>query len=301
MDDLFRAIAVGTVSGLVTRVLLLRADYRQYPTYPHAYLSHLSMGVVAAFVGSVALPALREGEFTAVTFLVLVATQFREVRNMEREKLAHLDQMALVPRGPHYVEGIAEVFESRNYLVMLVALVASGVSLWQDWRVGLGAGLVMAVIMRIIKRGRRLGDMVEVELARPRFEEAGLFVGPVFIMNVGLPEAQQEIEKWGVGIVLKGKTSQARDILNNVGQRQAVLHDLTAVLGNRKDVGVPEFTPLARIDHAQGLMGMFLVPQESRPEVVETVLRRVPVLENAGLSAIPEMHEKAGRRKHESR
>lgn len=301
MDDLYRAIAVGTLTGLAARILILRADYRQYPTYPHAYLTHLAMGLVAAFVGSVVLPALSQEEFAAVSFLVLVATQFREVRNMEREKLAHLDQMALVPRGPHYIEGIAEVFESRNYLVMLVALVASGTSLWLDWPQGLAAGLIAAVAMRIIKRGGSVGELAEIQILKPSFQGAGLYVGPVFIMNVGLSQTRDDITAWGVGILVRARSSRARDILNNVGQRQAILHDLTAVLGNRKDVGVPEFTPLARLDHEKGLMGMFLVPQESSPEIIQAVLSRVPALENAGISAIPQMYRKVGRRKGESR
>lgn len=294
MAIIFQAVLVGSLAGFTGRLLLLRADYRQYPTYPHAYLSHLAMGLVAAFVGSVTLPALAREEFAAVSFLVLVATQFREVRNMERDKLAHLEAAALVRRGPNYVEGIAEVFESRNYMVMVVALTGSGMTLITDWRWGIGLGLLAAVIARVIKRGGRLGDIVNIELVPVRFDGPSLFVGDVFIMNVGLEESRQELRRWGVGVILEGETPQARDTLHNPGQRQAILHDLVAILGNRKDVGTPEYTPLARIDQDSGVMGLFFVPQESDARLVEAALRRVPVLENAGTSAINDMRRKAG-------
>ena len=43
-----------------------------------------------------------------------------------------LEENTLVPRGLDYIEGIAKVFESRNYLVMLVALVTSGATMGAD-------------------------------------------------------------------------------------------------------------------------------------------------------------------------
>ncbi len=296
MDVIYHAVVVGTVAGFTGRLLLLRADYRQYPTYPHAYITHMAMGLIAAFVGSVVLPALVEREFAAVSFLVLVATQFREVRNMERQKLGNLETGVLVPRGPHYVEGIAEVFESRNYLVMLVALIASGLTLLIEWRAGLAVGLTAAVVARWVKRGARVGDLVDIEVVGVTFSGPGMFVGKVFIMNVGLSESRSELERWGVGVTLRGRTAKARDTIHNVGQRQAILHDLVAVLGTRKDVGTPEYTPLARIDQDDGAMGLFFVPQERNPKVVEAVLRRVPILENAGTSAIPEMYRRVDER-----
>ncbi|MGI6663498.1 MAG: YIEGIA domain-containing protein [Bacillota bacterium] len=33
---------------------MLRSDYRQYPTYPHGYSTHLFMGIFAALAGAVA-------------------------------------------------------------------------------------------------------------------------------------------------------------------------------------------------------------------------------------------------------
>ena len=52
------AIAVGIVFGIVCRIITLRTDYRQYPTYPHGKVIHVSLGVIAAGLGAVAVPAL---------------------------------------------------------------------------------------------------------------------------------------------------------------------------------------------------------------------------------------------------
>ena len=94
-------------------------------------------------------------EFTAVTFLSLAATQFRDIREVERKTLTNLDKSNLVPRGPDYIEGIARVFEARNYPVMLIALVTSGIS----YLIAPGrdlAGLVMLAFSMSLMGGKVL-------------------------------------------------------------------------------------------------------------------------------------------------
>ena len=85
-----QAVIAGLVVGFLARLRMLRTDYRQYPTYPHGHVIHLSLGLIAAALGSVAVPALLDRNYTAVTFLTLAAQQFREVRNMERETLVEI-------------------------------------------------------------------------------------------------------------------------------------------------------------------------------------------------------------------
>ncbi len=123
------AIAAGLVLGFLARLYMLRVDFRQYPSYPHGYASHLAFGFIAAALGAVAIPALLAEDFVAVTFLALAAQQFREVRNIERESLQKTEQTEIVPRGTGYIEGIAILFEARNYLAIFTALVVTGVYL----------------------------------------------------------------------------------------------------------------------------------------------------------------------------
>ena len=66
------AIVLGMTAGFIARLYMLRTDYRNYPSYPHGYIIHLSLGAIAASLAAIALPALLEEEYTAVTFLVKV-------------------------------------------------------------------------------------------------------------------------------------------------------------------------------------------------------------------------------------
>ena len=97
------AILLGLFSGVAARLCMLRSDYRNYPSYPHGYIIHLSLGAIAAVLASLAVPALIEEELTAITFLVLCAQQFRDVRNMERDTLMTLEEQMLIPRGADYI------------------------------------------------------------------------------------------------------------------------------------------------------------------------------------------------------
>src|SRR5690625_1572093 len=125
MDTHLLSIIIGTLLGFICRIAFLRTDSRQYPTYPTGRNIHLSFGVIAAFIGAVAVPAVIESDWTAVTFLGLAATQFREIRSMERETLENVDKKELVKRGEAFIEGMAQAFESRNYFVMFVGLLAT--------------------------------------------------------------------------------------------------------------------------------------------------------------------------------
>ncbi|MDF2903643.1 MAG: sporulation protein involved in spore envelope assembly, partial [Bacillus sp. (in: firmicutes)] len=111
--------------GTISRIYMLKTDYRQYPTYLHGKIIHIALGFIAAGLGTVAIPAILKEDFTAITFLTIAASQFREVRNMERNTLTELDGYEMVPRGSTYIEGIAIAFESRNYLVILTSLVTT--------------------------------------------------------------------------------------------------------------------------------------------------------------------------------
>ncbi|MFW5986255.1 MAG: YIEGIA domain-containing protein, partial [Halanaerobiales bacterium] len=110
------------VMGFLARAFMLRIDYRQFPSYPHSYIIHLTMGLIASALGALALPALMAEEYIAVTFLTLAAQQFRDVRNLERDSLDRIENSELIPKGSAYVEGIAKLFEARNYLALLTSL-----------------------------------------------------------------------------------------------------------------------------------------------------------------------------------
>lgn len=285
------ATLTGVLLGTLARLAMLRTDYRQYPSYPHGYASHLALGAIAALIGAVVVPALLLREFTAVTFLALVAQQFREIRDMERKTLERMEETELVRRGAGYIEDIAKVFEARNYLTIATALVASSVTFWLQN--GLGTPWPFSVLpgaaagLAVVAAGRRgldrqpLTALARVRPGEIRFEDTLLWVDDILIMEVGLAEARQAYLTKGLGVVIEPRNDNARATIANLGQRQAIAHDAAAVLGVRKDVGTPEFTPLVRLDLQSGRAAMAIVPIEPDIEPLLEVVRRVPVIEGA--------------------
>lgn len=281
MGTYTEAILLGMAAGFLARLYMLRTDYRNYPSYPHGYIIHLSLGAIAASLAAIALPALLEEEYTAITFLVLCAQQFRDIRNMERETLMKLEENTLVPRGLDYIEGIAKVFESRNYLVMLVALVTSGATIFGGQKIGILAGVALILFSRFLMRGSFIRDIARVEEGTLHFEKSLLYIDDIVIMNVGDLEAREKILQEGVAIVLHPYDDDGRSVLNNLGQRQALLHDISMLVGNKLEIGEQEWTPAARKNMDTGALGIFLLPNEKDIGCVIEAAKRTPVLESA--------------------
>jgi len=276
------AVIIGVMAGFVTRLLMLRTDYRHYPTYPHGHVMHLSLGLIAAGMGAVAVPALLDRNYTAITFLALAAQQFREVRNMERETMSKLDQMELVPRGSSYIEGIAMVFEGRNYLVIFSSFITSlVVVISHRWYGGVIAGLVMILVAARLRTGKVLREIAEIRLGNLRWEGANLFVDDIHLMNVGLKGDRERIERHGVGVVVRPLNAVSVVTLANLGQRQAILHDVAATLGVYRDTGDAGLVPIAKRKLEDGRLGILVLPHEKDEQKVIDAVARVPVLESA--------------------
>ncbi|WP_174734025.1 YIEGIA family protein [Mesobacillus harenae] len=281
MNEYTLPILFGVIIGTLTRMLMLRTDYRQYPTYLHGKIIHVALGFIAAGLGTVAVPAILEEEFTAITFLTLAASQFREVRNMERNTLTELDSYELVSRGKTYIEGVAIAFESRNYLVIFTSLVSTlGYLMFNIW-VGIIAAVVAVLISKSLMSGGKLKEIVDIQFVEPRFDGVGLYVDNIYMMNIGLPVRQAEILRYGMGFILKPKDFNSRSTIANLGQRQAILHDVSTALGVYRDSGTPALVPLAKRDLDDGRIAVFVLPQERDAERAIEIIGDVPILENA--------------------
>ncbi len=281
MERYLTATVLGIGIGFAARCLMLRSDYRQYPAYPHGYVTHLSLGLVAALLGALAVPALMEKEFTAVTFLSLAATQFRDIRQIERDTLNRLDHSKLVARGPDYIEGIARVFEARNYLVMLIGLLVSGAT----YLAGIAAGFILGLLSLLgalrLMRGPVIGRIAGVRPAEVSFKGPNLFVEDIQFMNLAREEIRRTVLERGLGVIIEPFDDNAREILANNGQRLAIAHDAAVQLGIYRDVDTAEFTPILRRDLDTGRIGMLILPLEKDIECLVTAVKNVPVLESS--------------------
>lgn len=283
MENYITTIITGTLVGTLTRVLLLRIDYRQYPGYPHGVISHISLGFIASALGAVAIPAILKPDYTAFTFLALAAQQFREIRNIERETLANMEETWMVQRGKDYIEGIARTFEARNYLVMIVAFFAGLAYEIAGLPGAAGLGIILIVFALTFKTGESIGDIAEVIPAGVYFKNSLLCVENINFMSVGLKEMRDKIARDALGVVIKPKDDDARATLSNVGQRMAIAHTAAIVLGTKKDIDIPEFTPLVRKDPDTGKVALYIVPAEKDLDALIAAVNRTPVLESARL------------------
>jgi hypothetical protein len=84
-----------------------------------------------------------------------------------------------------------------------------------------------------------------------------------------------------MGFILTPKNFNARTTIANLGQRQAILHDVSNALGVYRDSGTPALVPLAKRDLNDGRVGVFVLPQEKDKDKAVKIIKKVPTLENA--------------------
>lgn len=281
-------VAVGVAAGTWVRLRMLRMDYRQFPSYPQGFATHVTLGFIAAFLGAIAPPAIATGELAAASFLALAATQFREVRSAERETLRNMEETELVPRGPAYIEGIARVFEARNYMAMLTGMLASlagtvvaGNGLF--WSVGAAvtAGAATSAVLQRLMGGLRIGDIADVSPAAIEFEGPILTVEGISILNVGLPASRKRYLEEGLAVKIVPRDANARASLANLGQRQAIAHEAALLTGVELDVDEPEFVPIARQDPKTGVVVIAVVATLQDETALVRAVEYVPLLEGA--------------------
>lgn len=280
MDEYLQPVIIGTLIGLLGRILFLRTDFRQYPTYPTGRIIHISFGFIAAFIGAVAVPAVIESDWTAVTFLGLAATQFREIRSMERETLEKVDQKELVKRGEAFIEGMAQAFEARNYLVMFVGLMTTLITVYNTW-LGIIGGIVLIFLAKIVMKGKFLVAMADITKGEVRFEGPNLYISDIHIKNVGLEESRKIIMERAVGAIVVPKDENSSITLSHLGQRQAMLHHIANILGFYLDTGEPDLIPLSKRNMDDGRVALFFIPKNKDFNQIKEVLKHVPILDSA--------------------
>lgn len=273
-------IITATLYGTIARLATLRQDFRQYPTFPNGYLSFAALGFVAATLGAVFVPALLTNQLTAVTFLVLAMRQFQGVRQLEQKSLSVLEDVEYTRRGSAYIDGIAKTFEARNYVSLFVAL-AVGIIMeslghqsvvFRLVAATLGSGCVFVLLAKISK-GQIIADIAEVTPAAIRISQNQLFVDDIFVSNrVGIELGQQMILDEGLAVIVRPKHQHFRVTLENYGQRQAILFEITRSLGVKR-------YHYTRKNYEDGSIAFMTVPIIRDMERLIQVVRHTPVLE----------------------
>ncbi|MEQ8196958.1 MAG: YIEGIA domain-containing protein [Clostridiaceae bacterium] len=274
-------IVVPLLCGTIARYRTLIVDYRQYPSYPSSYLIHLVTGFVAAAIGAIAIPALLERNFEAVTFLFFAIEQFREVRRIEKESLQDLDNVEHVFRGAAYIDGIAKTFEERNYFALVVSFVASltmhivpDYMLWVRVLSGIVAGVIVFIFLKYFFKGKTLGDVADVKLANIKVVNSELYVDDIFITNhLGLDSARKLVQAHAIAAIISPHERSYSITLDHYGQRQAIIFEVCRVLGLRR-------YHYTKRHYETGRIAVVMVPiLEDKGAFIETI-KKTPLLDN---------------------
>lgn len=275
-------IISGIVMGTLARIITLRVDYRQNPSYPGGFLINLVTGFIAAVLGSVAIPALMAKNFTAVTFLTIAVQQFRDIRKLESKSLEALERTEYTQRGAAYIDGIAKTYEARNYISLLTSLLTVLVmkicytnNLIFDSLIGLGTGLSSIFFLKKFTKGKTIGDICTISEGKITVEQSELFVDGMFVTNLlGTDKSRELFLNEGIAIVITPKKDLFRITIDNYGQRQAILFEAV------RSFGVKRFK-FTRRNFKTGKVIISFVPVIHDIDALISAVKKTPILENS--------------------
>lgn len=292
MDKIF---FVAMIIGVISRLIMLNLDQKQYPSQPDILVSQIVLAFVASSLGALLIPALVDRSYTSITFLSLAAEQFRQVRNNRRDTLQSLEGTQLVPRGNSFIEEIARTYEIRNYMCIVTSFLTVSVFYILDGEFNVDentaliistiVGLVIAYILKKSLSRQSIGDIAEVSIVDISFvNESILKVGSLQgITNIGLKKDRERYLKEGVGIEIRPKNNSYinASILNNPGQRQVICYNLYSRLGVLRESNEPVFTPIPRKDpNTQAILIAFIPMEKNEQKVIEAI-KSSPILASA--------------------
>ncbi len=282
MDNYLTAILLGIIAGSITRFLMLKVDYRQYPSYPQAYAIHMVLGMVASALGAMIIPAFLSKEYTAATFFALAAQQFREIRNVERQSLQKLEEDELVKRGNTYIEDMAKKLESRNFYAMLISIATcAGMIIFKEIYMAAIIAVIVYFLLYKLAKEMYIKDIAEVESAVIEFDGPLLMVEGVVLCNLAQKRSRDMLLNEACACMIVPKDINARVTLSMPGQQKAILHDICAQLGTFKDVMEADYTPMAKMDPISGNLMVIALTIEGREHSLIKAAENCPVLESS--------------------
>ncbi|MGL5330804.1 MAG: YIEGIA domain-containing protein [Peptostreptococcaceae bacterium] len=290
--ELFRrSFMVALAIGTLCRVFVLRVTDKQYPARPQDYLEQLITAGLSASLGAIVMPALIDKEFAALTFFAVGIQQFQGLASQERITLENLDNDEIVAKGGAYVEEISSTYETRSYISLFSALVASIIYIFSARLYGFGpllctigaiiGGIVVGIIFRFILRRDSIGDVADVVPAKIHFDESVLMVNDVVIVNIGLKNTKDKYLKNGIALEIKPKNIADFGIINDTGQRQAILHNMFIHLGINKDVDEVDILAISRTDLDKRTVLIPYIPILKDIDAAIEVIKSTPIIETA--------------------
>ena len=289
-DDLFRrSFIVALFIGVLCRGLVLRVTDKQYPSRPQDYLEQIIISGLSASLGAIAFPALIDKEFSALTFFAVAIQQFQGLSKEEKITIENIDNQEVVPKGAAYIEEIASTYESRSYISLFSALVASVIYIYFARAYKLTflpctilaaiGGAIVGLVFRKYLRRDSIGDISDVVEAKISFEGPILKVNDVFINNIGLEDTRSKYLKDGIAIEIIPKDLKAYGIISDLGQRQAMLHNLFIHFGINKDIDEKDLLATSKINLEKNTVVIPYLPLVKDMDELIKVIKSTPILE----------------------
>ncbi|MBO3443287.1 MULTISPECIES: YIEGIA family protein [Clostridia] len=290
-----RVFFTGLAIGMISRLIMLNLDQKQYPAQPNILLSQLVLAFVASSLGALLVPALINRSYTSITFLSLAAEQFRQVRENRRNTLQNLEDVQLVKRGEAFIEEIARTYEVRNYMCITTSLITVGMYYIIISETNIGktislvisgvSGLALTFMLKRLLRRESIGDIADVVEAKISFVDGSIMqIGDLKgITNIGLESDRKRYLTKGIGIEIipKDKSYTNAGILYDPGQRQAILYNIYSRLGLLREHNEPAFVPLPRRNPKNESIMIAYIPIEKDIDKVIEAVKSCPILSSA--------------------
>ena len=270
-DALFRhAFITAMVIGTLCRFFVLRVKDKQYPSRPQDYIEQIIVAALAASLGSVALPALIDKEYSALTFLAVGIQQFQGLSQQEQITLENIDNDDLIDKGQPYIDEISSTYEVRSYVGLFSALIASLIYIFTS-RIYNDSVLVctvtstigavaLALIFRMLLRRKSVNDLADIYLAKITFDGPLLKVNDVIMGNIGLKDSRKKYLEKGIAIEIVPKDMGSFGTINDIGQQKAIMHNIYIQLGMDKDVDDRDLLAIGETDLKKKSVVMVMIP-----------------------------------------
>ncbi|MEF9992576.1 MAG: YIEGIA domain-containing protein [Romboutsia sp.] len=290
--DLFRrSFIVASIIGILCRGLVLRISDKQYPSRPQDYLEQIIVSGLSASLGAIALPALMDKEFSALTFFAVAIQQFQGLAQQERITLENIDNAELVQKGSAYVEEIASTYESRSYISLFSALAASGayIIVANKFKMRLipctiAAAIAGTIVGLIFRKGLHrysIGDVADIVPAKIHFDGPLLKVNDVLITNIGLEDTRKKYLENALAIEIVPKSLGDFGIINYLGQREAIIYNMFIHLGVDKDLDEKDIVTISKTDLNKYTVVIPYMPIIKDIDAMIEAAKSTPIIESA--------------------
>lgn len=289
-DDLFRrAFIVSLIIGVLCRGFVLRVADKQYPTRPQDYIQQIIISGLASSLGAIAFPALIDKEFSALTFFAVAIQQFQGLSQEEKITIENIDKEEVVPKGTAYIEEISSTYESRSYVSLFSSLVASVIYIYFARAYKLNfllctilaivGGVIVGLIFKRYLRRDSIGDIADIVEAKINFDGPILKVNDIFINNIGLEETRNKYLNNAIAIEIIPRNMKAYGIISDLGQRQAILHNLYIHFGINKDIDEKDLLATTKVDFDKNTVVIPYLPLVKDIDELIRVAKSTPILE----------------------